>query len=163
VLNATYKDKGAGALSLLGAAKLKLHFKRIEAEHYERQGEANDVMTQDTMDVGGGRNVGWINDGSYLCWNEMNFKNITSIKYRVASAGAGGRIALHQDSIAGALVGTKAEIAVTGDWQTWVDVTVPITDPGGTHKYCFLFEKNPGDELLFNLNYIDFIGTGVGY
>ncbi len=31
----------------------------------------------------------------------MNFKNITSIKYRVASAGAGGRIALHQDSPTG--------------------------------------------------------------
>jgi cytochrome c len=162
VLNVTYKDKGAGPLSLLGAAKVRLHFKRIEAEHYERQGEANDVMTQDTMDVGGGRNVGWINDGSYLCWNEMNFKNITSITYRVASAGSGGRIAIHQDSVAGALVGTKADVPVTGNWQTWQDVTVPVTDPGGTHKYCFLFEKNAGDELLFNLNYIDFTGAGVG-
>ena len=93
----------------------------------------------------------------------MNFKNITSIKYRVASGGSGGRIALHQDSITGPLVGPKAEIAATGDWQTWQDVTVSITDPGGTHKYCFLFERNPGDELLFNLNYIDFIGAGVGH
>jgi glucose/arabinose dehydrogenase/PKD repeat protein len=163
VLNVSYKDEGAGALSLTGSAKLRLHFDRIEAEHYERQGEANDVMTQDTMDAGGGRNVGWINDGSYLCWNEMNFMNITSIKYRVASAGSGGRIALHQDSIAGPLVGPKAEIPVTGDWQAWQDVTVNITDPGGTHKYCFLFERNPGDKLLFNLNYIDFIGAGVGH
>lgn len=163
VLNASYKDKGAGALSLLGQAKLKLHFKRIEAEHYERQGEANDLMTQDTMDVGGGRNVGWINDGSYICFDEMNFQNITSITYRVASAGAGGRIALHRDSISGPLVEPKAEIPVTGDWQTWQDVTVNITDPGGTHKYCFLFEKNPNDKLLFNLNYFDFTGAGVSH
>lgn len=162
VLNVSYKDKGAGALSLLGMAKLRLHFKRIEAEHYERQGEANDVMIQDTMDVGGGRNVGWINDGSYICWNEMNFTNITSITYRVSSAGTGGRIALHRDSITGPLVEPKAEVTPTGDWQTWKDVTVNITDPGGTHKYCFLFERNPNDELLFNLNYIDFGGAGVG-
>jgi len=163
VLNATYKDKGIGALSLLGAGKVRLHFKRLEAEHYERQGEAHDLMAQDTSDVGGGRNVGWINDGSYLCWNELNFKNITSITYRIASAGAGGRIAIHQDSPTGAVVGTKADIPVTTGWQTWQDVTVPITDPGGTHKYCFYFEKNPGDLLLFNLNYIDFTGPGVGY
>jgi hypothetical protein len=163
VLNATYKDKGAGALSLIGAAKLHLHFKRIEAEHYDKQGEANDVMTQDTMDVGGGRNVGWINDGSYICWNEMNFKNITSITYRVSSAGSGGKMVIHQDTPTGAVVGTAADITPTGDWQTWADVTVPITDPGGTHKYCFRAERNPGDKLLFNWNYTDFTGTGVGY
>jgi cytochrome c len=163
VLNVSYKDKGAGALSLLGQAKLKLHFKRIEAEHYERQGEANDLMIQDTMDVGGGRNVGWINDGSWICFNEMNFQNITSITYRVASGGTGGRIALHRDSITGPLVEPKAEIPVTGDWQTWQDVTVNITDPGGTHKYCFVFERNPNDELLFNLNYMDFNGAGIGH
>lgn len=163
VLNVSYKDKGVGRLSLVGSAKHKLHFKRLEAEHYERQGEAHDVQTQDTMDVGGGKNVGWINDGSYLCWNEMNFQNITSITYRVASAGLGGRIALRQDTITGPLVGAKAEIPVTGDWQAWQDVTVSITDPGGTHRYCFVFERNPSDELLFNLNYIDFNGPGVGY
>ncbi len=70
----------------------------------------------------------------------MNFKNITAIKYRVASAGTGGRIALHQDSITGPLVGTKADVPVTGDWQPWQDVTVNVSDPGGTHKSCFLFE-----------------------
>jgi cytochrome c len=162
VLNVSYKDKGVGALSLTGQAKLKLHFKRIEAEHYERQGEANGLMIQDTMDVGGGRNVGWINHGSWMCFDEMNFQNITSITYRVASAGTGGRIALHRDSITGPLVEPKAEIPVTGGWQTWQDVTVDITDPGGTHKYCFVFERNPNDELLFNLNYFDFNGPGIG-
>jgi cytochrome c len=161
VLNVSYKDKGTGALSLLGAYKLRLHFKRIEAEHYDRQGEANDIMTQDTMDVGGGRNVGWINDGSYICWNEMNFKNITSITYRVASAGSGGKLVIHQDTPTGTVVGTAADVPVTGDWQKWQDVTVPMTDPGGTHKYCFRAERNPGDKLLFNLNYIDFTGAGV--
>lgn len=163
VLNVKYQDKGAGALSLLGSAKVRLHFKRIEAEHYDFQGEANDVMTQDTMDVGGGRNVGWINDGSYICWNEMNFKNITSITYRVASAGSGGKIVIHQDTPTGTVVGTAADVPVTGDWQKWQDVTVPLSDPGGTHKYCFRAERNLGDKLLFNLNYIDFGGTGVGY
>jgi hypothetical protein len=162
VLTGSYKDKG-GLLALTGSAKVRLHFKRIEAEHYERQGEANDVMTQDTMDVGGGRNVGWINDGSYLCWNEMSFKGITGVTYRVASAGSGGRIAIHLDSPTGAVLGTPAAVAPTGDWQTWQDVSVPLADPGGSHKVCFRFERNAGDKLLFNLNYLDFAGAGVGY
>ena len=56
-----------------------------------------------------------------------------------------------------------AMIPVTGDWQTWQDVTVPVTDPSGTHKYCFVFKRNPNDKLLFNLNWIDFIGAGVSH
>ena len=58
---------------------------------------------------------------------------------------------------------SSARRPVTGGWQTWQDVTVPLTDPGGTHKYCFYVEKNPGDLLLFNVNYIDVPGPGVGY
>jgi glucose/arabinose dehydrogenase/PKD repeat protein len=165
VLNVSYQDKGTGALSLLGAAKLKLHFTRLEAEHYDRQGEAHDVQNEDTTDVGLGQSVAFINDGSYLCWNEMNFQGITSITYRVASANTGGRIELHQDSPIGPAVGGQdqiAQVAPTGGWQTWVDVTVPLTGASGTHKYCFLFARNPGDKLLFNVNWMQFGGTGVG-
>src|SRR5690606_38209469 len=153
-----------GPLALTGLTKLKLHFNRIEAEHYDHHGEAFDVMTQDTEDTGGGRNVGWINDGSYICWNEMNFQGITGIKYRVASAGTGGRVELRQGSPSGTLVSTSPAIAPTGGWQAWVDVTTTtFSPPTGTHKFCFVFKNNANDELLFNLNYIDFIGPGVGY
>jgi hypothetical protein len=125
--------------------KCACDFDRIEAEHYERQGEAHDIMTQDAMDVGGGRNVGWSND---------------ALAIFAGTRCGGGRIALHRDSITGPLIGTKAEVPV--NWQAWQDVTVDVADPGGTHELCFLFERNPGDELLFNLNDIDFIGAGVG-
>jgi glucose/arabinose dehydrogenase/PKD repeat protein len=163
VLNVSYKDQGAGALSLLGTAKLKLHFKRIEAEHYERQGEANDVQLESTTDVGSGLSVAYINHGSYLCWNEMNFQGIDEITYRVASGGTGGRIELRQDSPTGTLVaGATAQVASTGGWQTWTNVSVPLTGASGTHKYCFVFARNAGDELLFNLNWLEFGGPGVG-
>jgi PKD repeat protein len=165
VLNVSYEDKGAGALSLLGMAKLRLNFKHLEAEHYERRGEAFDIQLENTTDVGGGQSVAFINDGSYLCWNEMNFQGINQITYRVASANTGGRIELHQDSPTGPIVGGApqvAQVAPTGGWQTWANVTVPLTGASGTHKYCFVFLRNPDDELLFNLNWIEFGGTGVG-
>jgi cytochrome c len=54
-------------------------------------------------------------------------------------------------------------VPVTGGWQTWVDITAPVTDPGTTDKTCFVFRRNPGDKSLFNLNWIDFVGPGVSY
>jgi PKD repeat protein len=165
LLDVTYTDKAtAPAPALTGKKTTLLHFKRVEAEHIDFIGSSNDIMTQGTSDpLGGDLNVGWINDGSWICWNEMNLLNITSITYRIASAGTGGRIEIHQDSITGAMVGTPATIPVTGDWQAWQDVTVPVTDPGGTHKLCFVFRRNPNDKLLFNLNWIDFNGAGVSH
>jgi PKD repeat protein len=163
LIDVKYTDRATTPVpNLTGKNTVLLHFKRIEAEHTDYIGSTNDVMTQSTSDpLGGNLNVGWINDGSWLCWNQMNFTNITSVTYRVASAGTGGRIEIHQDSPTGAMLGTPATIPVTGDWQTWTNVTAPVTDPGGTHKVCFVFKRNPNDKLLFNLNWIDFNGSGV--
>ena len=47
--------------------------------------------------LGGDLNVGWINDGSWICWNQMNLLNITSVTYRIASAGTGGQIEIHRN------------------------------------------------------------------
>jgi cytochrome c len=161
VLKVSYADRGQGGLSLTGQTAIRLHFKRKEAEHYNYIGEAQGVMTEATTDPqGGGMNLGWINDGSYVCWNEMNFQNINSIGFRVASAGTGGRIEVRQGSTSGTQLGS-ATVPVTGGWQSWQTVTAPVTNPGGTHKMCFVFRNNPGDELLFNLNFLDFNGTGV--
>jgi cytochrome c len=164
MLNATYTDEGAGDLALTGKTGVRLHFKRIEAENYNYIGEAYDVMTQPTEDPEGGAvNVGWINDGSYICWNEINFSGITSVSYRVSSFGPGGRIEVHLDSSTGTKVGTDTAITPTTGWQDWKTVTsADFTDPGGTHKVCFVFKSTGGgDDLLFNLNWIDFNGPGV--
>jgi cytochrome c len=162
VLNVSYTDQAAGGLALEGEAKVRLHFKRKQAEHFASIGEASDVTTEQTSDPqGGDKNVGFINDGSYICWNQMNFENIDSISYRVASAGTGGRIEVRQGSPTGTQIGTATQVAPTGGWQTWTTVTSgAITNPG-TQKMCFVFKNNPGDELLFNLNFIDFNGDGV--
>ncbi len=163
LLDVLYADRAiAPAPSLTGKKSVLLHFKRIEAEHVDYIGSWNDVMAQSTMDpLGGDLNVAWINDGSWICWNQMNLMNITSLTYRVASAGLGGRIEIHQDSTTGPMVGAPTNIPVTGGWQTWQNVSTSVTDPGGTHKLCFVFRRNATDKLLFNLNWIDFNGSGV--
>jgi cytochrome c len=162
VLNVSYTDQAASGLELTGEAKVRLHFKRKQAEHYPIIGEASDVMLEDTTDPQGGeQSVSYINDGSYICWDDMNFQNINSISYRVASGGAGGRIEVRQGSPTGAQIGTATNVTPTGGWQTWTTVTSgTITNPG-TRKICFVFKNNPGDQLLFNLNFINFNGDGV--
>jgi hypothetical protein len=68
---------------------------------------------------------------------------------------------VRQGSPTGTQIGTATNVPVTGGWQTWTTVTSgPITN-SGTHKICFVFKNNAGDELLFNLNFLDFNGNGV--
>ena len=43
----------------------------------------------------------------------------------------------------------------------YTDLAAPIADPGGTHELFFVFIRNPGDDGLFNINWIDFQGPGV--
>jgi PKD repeat protein len=162
LIAAAFADSGAPpAPSLTTKASVLMHFKRKQAEHFEFIGASNDLRPEPTTDPNGGDlNLAFINDGSWVCWDQMNFQNIQSVTYRVASAGLGGRIEVRRGGPTGALIST-ADIPVTGGWQSWVDVTAQLTDPGGTDRTCFVFRRNPGDQNLFNLNYIDFVGPGV--
>ena len=51
------------------------------------------------------------------------------MRFRVASAGAGGTIEVRLDSPTGTLVGTTANITPTGDWQIYKDVQLDLTEP----------------------------------
>ena len=90
----------------------------------------------------------------------MNLEGIESLNYRVASAGLGGRIEVRVDSLKGPPV-SAVRVGSTGDWQVYTDLEAPIADPGGTHELFFIFLRNPGDDGLFNINWIDFQGPGV--
>ena len=160
VVEATYTDTGApGVQPLTGRDLNVLQPKRKQAEFYTDQ---NGVLLEDTTDPeGGGRNIGWIAHGDWISFEPMNLRNIDSVTYRWASAGWGGRIEVHVDSPDGPLISNTGYVAPTGGWQTWKYVTAPITDPGGTHELFFVFYNEPGNDGLFNLNWIDFNGRGV--
>jgi PKD repeat protein len=164
IIDAALTDGGAApAPRLTGKAAVLLHFKRLEAEHFPYIGDSNDLRTEPTTDpTGGDLNLAYINDGSWVCWNQMNFENIDSVTYRVASAGSGGRIEVRRGSSTGAMISSTA-VPVTGDWQSWTSVTAALTDPGNTDRTCFVFRRNPGDKGLFNLNWIEFGGAGVSH
>jgi len=138
-----------------------LNFKRIEAEQYPFRGSVSNATPAATNDPqGGNQQLGGIKDGSWVCWDQMNFQGITSLSYRVLP-GTGGRIELHQDSTTGTMLST-VNIAAGG--TTWSNVPATLTASTGTHKMCFVFRGASATATnLFTLNWIDFVGAGVSH
>nr|WP_239160435.1 ThuA domain-containing protein [Virgisporangium ochraceum] len=174
VFEATYTDNGGtgGANALTGRALVQLQPKRKQAEYYSATGRANDgvgggdpgVQRETTSDPAGGfQNIGFIEDGDWWSVAPANLTGITQIRFRAASAAAGGRIEVRTGSAAGPVIAT-ATVPGTGAWQTYADVTVDIP-AGTTEGPLFFVARNPagstGTGSLFNVNWMDFIGKGV--
>ena len=104
----------------------------------------------------GGQSVGFIQNGSYAVYNQVNLNGINRFVARVASAGSGGNIQIHLDSPTGPLIGT-CMVAVTGGWQTWADAYCPITGASGSHDVYLVFTGSSGN--LFNFEFFSFSGT----
>jgi cytochrome c len=159
---ATYQDAGGpgGAPALVGSARVPLNFKRIEAEHFPFRGSVMNAAAAATTDpMGGSQQLGSINDGSSVCWNQMNFQGINSLSYRVRP-GSGGRIEVRQDSTTGTML---SSVNIPTGGTTWTDVPATLSASSGTHKMCFVFRGAQGATNLFTLNWIDFVGAGVSH
>lgn len=119
---------------------------KIEAENYcAMQG----VQTETTADIGGGENIGWIDDGD---WTQYQLRVSESSDFivtaRVASQNGGGRMNIEVD-------GNNAggyDIPATGGWQNWQSISIPMTLASGDHDIRFSF-VNGG----FNVNWVDFV------
>ncbi|WDZ85325.1 ThuA domain-containing protein [Micromonospora cathayae] len=171
VLEATYTDAGGagGASPLTGRAIEILQPKRKQAEYFSATGRAAGstgggdagVQLETTTDpAGGGQNIGFIEDGDWWSLDPANLTNIDSVRFRVASAVAGGRIEIRSGAADGPLLG-QVDVPGTGGWQTWVDVTAPVSGPGTGSLFFVAKDPANGTGSLFNVNWMDFLGRGV--
>jgi len=101
----------------------------------------------------GGRDVAYIQNGSYLLYHTIDFTDVTTFVARVASNTQGGQIQLRLDNPNGALIGT-ASVASTGSWWAWRTVTCSIIPTNGIHDVYLVFTGGPGN--LFNLEWLSF-------
>jgi photosystem II stability/assembly factor-like uncharacterized protein len=110
----------------------------------------DDVDIETTTDVGGGYNVGWIQEGESLNYDlEVTEEGIYKIVTRIASATNNARGI--KFSLDGNNIG-DVNFKGTGGWQTWQDVAgEEIYLTKGNHQ---LQLDLVGSE--FNINYIDF-------
>ncbi|HEX2925427.1 MAG TPA: non-reducing end alpha-L-arabinofuranosidase family hydrolase, partial [Ruminiclostridium sp.] len=128
-------------------------FSKIEAESYSDQ---SGVQTETCNE--GGDNVGYIENGDYAVYKNVDFGDgAASFKARVSSAGNGGNIEIRLDSVTGTLAGT-CKVAATGDWQTWADATCDLSKISGKHDLYLKFTG--GSDYLFNLNWFSFSANG---
>ncbi|THV36403.1 glycoside hydrolase family 43 protein [Glycomyces buryatensis] len=113
---------------------------------------ANGVETEPSGE--GGMNVGWIENGDWIKVKGAAFgTGAATFDARVASATGGGAIELRLGGPTGALVGT-CNVPGTGGWQTWTDVSCPVSGATGTQDLYLRFTGGSG--YLFNVNWWQF-------
>jgi hypothetical protein len=137
----------------------------IQAEDYRAGGEevsyhdttpgnsgghhrTDDVDIQETTDVDGGFNLGWVDQGEWLDYDlHVSAAGQYVITLRLASVPGGNGIRLQVDGVD---VGGVVPVPSTGGWQTWTDVTTgPIDLPAGDLTLTLVSEMQG-----VNVNYL---------
>jgi cytochrome c len=163
VVSATYTDEGGatGSQPLRGADEIVLQPKRKQAEHFtSQQGVATEASTDP---LGGARNLSNIDAGDHVSYAPISLYQVPKLRFRVASAGAGGTIEARLGSPTGTLAGSVA-VPNTGGWQTWqwAEMDIAPAAQEGSHELFLVFTNaNPAATGLFNVNFFDAAGKGV--
>ena len=119
------------------------------------------MATQATSDTGGGDNVGWLGNGSWLEYTGVNFgSGLTGqVEARYASALSGTGLGTIQFRIGSVTATPFATINVssTGGWQNWV-TSAPVAGspvPSGTQTLYVTFTTSTGTNFV-NVNWFQF-------
>ncbi|HXG49224.1 MAG TPA: carbohydrate-binding protein, partial [Methylomirabilota bacterium] len=145
LIEASYADGGrppAGSLS--GRTTIRLRSRRLEAEAAEEK-HGPKVL---------GSFLGAIDHGHYARFANLNLADSASVTFRVASAGAGGRIELRAGAPHGSLL-AQVEVAPTGGWEKWTTLEAPLAVPKDRGDVVVVF-VNPGRGGLMNLDWVQF-------
>jgi hypothetical protein len=104
----------------------------IQAENYNNM---SGIQTETTTDDGGGLDVGWIDQGDWMAFYNINFP-VTGqykVEYRVASLNGGGRVSC--DLNAGSIFLGQIDVPNTGGWQNWTTISQTVTVNAGTYNF----------------------------
>lgn len=124
---------------------------RIEAEAYEF---AVGIQLEETMDVDGVQNIGYLDVGDYLDYIVyVNEVGTYEVSYRTASESEGGSIKLQLVDEDGSVTDMNSIMfPSTGGWQEWTTTTasVPFFSTGEKKIRILITES------LFNMNWFEF-------
>jgi len=123
---------------------------RIEAENFVAQ---SGIQTEATSDVGGGDNIGFIQQGDSSDYVLDVPADVTyDFSFRVASSINGGTISITLDGD----VLASVDVPVTGGWQDWITVNTSADLPAGTNVYRLEYSGAASGYLL-NVNWFEFV------
>jgi hypothetical protein len=134
VLNPGSGEKHPGFL--LNVAWIRpANLARTPADHYAEKSGMKPAPC-----VEGGNCMGWIEDGNWIRYDQIDFGTLaTNVEIRAASLGGHGTIELHLDKADGELLG-KCLISKTGDWQAWKTLAAKIKPTSGVKNLCLVFK-----------------------
>lgn len=125
---------------------------KIEAEEYESM---DGISLENTTDVGGGQNIGYLDAGDYL-WYEAKVLNSAnySVDFRHASQSNGAvQFSLHDTARNLITTFPIANLASTGGWQSWTTTDV---NAGMISSGDYLLKLNVLQAPV-NINWYEFI------
>jgi len=118
----------------------------IEAEDYSSM---SGIQTETTYDAGGGRNVGWIDNGD---WMEYSINPSTSgsysVKLRVATPNNGAQLQIKNSN--GTVLST-VNLPNTGAYQTWQTTTTTLNLSAGAQTIRIQSSAQP----FWNINWLE--------
>jgi hypothetical protein len=98
-----------------------------------------------------------LKSGSHLRFASVDLAGIAEVACEVsASTGHGGVLELRAGAPDGPLIG-RVTVPVTGQWDEWRVVKIPVSDPGGVHDlYVVGGNHDGGPQQRFNIDTLEF-------
>jgi hypothetical protein len=131
----------------------------IKAASFAAQSGAR---VENTVDAGGGQDVGWLANGDWMRYSGINLGQpgtlTTSVRV-AAGTDDGGTVEVRVGSPTGQLL-AAIPIRATGGWQSWATRTDTQPSPGGTQDVFLVLRSNhPWD--FVNINWFAFTGAAA--
>jgi glucose/arabinose dehydrogenase/type 1 glutamine amidotransferase len=142
VFDAEYTDGGGGGQAALTSHdQAQLQPRHRQAEHFDNSWG---VTLQNKTSAHGGKTVGDIHNNDWMSFKPYNLTGSTKLTARISSGGAGGFLEVRTGSTTGPLLGSTA-VPVTGGWDTFQDVDIPLRSvPKKTTELFLVFKGGSG-------------------
>jgi hypothetical protein len=123
---------------------------RVEAEDFFFQ---SGVQLENTSDIGGGKNIGYLDAGDYLDYYiDVALGGTYDVAYRTASLSETGAVELQLIDPNGTATSLHSvSFPPTGGWQTWATTNKTLALPQGLHQIRLLITQP-----MFNMNWFEF-------
>lgn len=155
VIDAEYTDGGGGGQEALTAHdQAQLQPRHRQAEHFTASAG---VDLFDKAEAHGGRTVGNIDNGDWIAFKPYNLTGSVRLTARTSSGGSGGFLEVRTGSATGPILGS-APVPVTGSWETFQEIDVPLRAvPKKTTELFLVFKGGAG--ALYDLDDFELSST----
>ncbi|WP_405574022.1 ThuA domain-containing protein [Streptomyces sp. NBC_01167] len=142
VFDAEYTDGGGGGQAALTSHdQAQLQPRHRQAEHFTG---SSGIKVYDKASANGGKTVGDIDNDDWISFKPYNLTGSTKLTARISSGGAGGFLEVRTGSAKGPILGS-APVPVTGGWDTFQDIDVPLRAvPKKTTELFLVFKGGAG-------------------